>query len=76
MKRKDINDDLTKPDTLSPAEVIHVNKDGMSGMVFINGENWRFKSKLKVKKGDTVTVLSYKSLTLEVSPLEQKGSSD
>lgn len=68
MRRKtNISDDFTDPDA-PPAEVIHVNEDGVSGMVFINGENWRFQSKAKVNKGDKVKILSDKHLILEVEP--------
>lgn len=75
IKRKsNISDDFTDPEA-SPAEVIHVKKDGLSGMVFIKGENWRFQSKTTVKKGDKVKVLSDKDLILEVEPAKNNTPS-
>ena len=68
MRRKtNISDDFTDS-SAPPAEVVQVNKDGRSGMVFISGENWRFQSRDEVKKGDKVKVLRYNHLTLEVEP--------
>ena len=69
MKKKgSISDDFMDPDAL-PAEVIYVNKDGLSGLVFINGENWRFQCKQKLTKGEKVRVLQHHHLILEVEPL-------
>ena len=74
-KKTNISDDFMDPDA-PPAEVTHVNEDGLSGMVFINGENWRFQSKTKVNNGDKVKVLSYKNLILEVKPDKTEQSSE
>ena len=70
-KKTNISDDFIDPDA-PPAEVTHVNEDGVSGLVFTSGENWRFQSSGKVKKGDKVQILSYKRLLLEVEPYTQK----
>ena len=67
-KKTNISDDFMDKDA-TPAEVVHINEDGVSGMAFIKGENWRFQCKTPVKKGDKVKVLQYKDLTLEVEPL-------
>ncbi len=70
-KTSSISDDfLNQTDSL--AEVVAINEAGTSGMVFINGENWRFQSSLPVKKGDSVKVLCYKGLVLNVQPIEHK----
>ena len=69
-KTLSISDDFMDPDAL-PAEVVYINQDEMSGLVFINGENWRFTSKQKVKKGDKVRVLKHHHLILEVQPLSK-----
>ena len=67
-KKTSISDDFMDQEAL-PAEVTHVNEDGCSGLVFINGENWRFKSKQKVQKGQQVRTLRHHHLILEVEPL-------
>lgn len=73
IKRKSsISDDFIDEEA-APATIMQVNKDGVSGFALINGENWRFQSKTKVKKGDKVKVLSYKHLTLEVEPENSQG---
>ena len=54
-----------------PPEAIYVHEDGLSGMAFIKGENWRFKSQKKVKKGDKLKILRYQNLILRVEPLEK-----
>ncbi len=70
-KKPKISDDLMDT-TAPPAEVVHVNKDGISGLVFVNGENWRFECKEKVNKGDKVQVLSHSHLILKVELLPPK----
>ena len=67
-KTKDLSEDFMEKNA-PLAEVMVVNEDGLSGMVFIRGENWSFKSKEKVKQGDKVKVLSEKDLVLTVSPI-------
>ncbi len=67
-KKSSISDDFMDQEAL-PAEVIQVNEDGCSGLVFINGENWRFKSQKKVQKGQQVRTLRHHHLILEVEPL-------
>ena len=53
----------------SPATIVQVNEDNVSGFALIKGENWRFRSKIKVhEKEDRVKVIRYKELTLEVEP--------
>ena len=72
MRRKtNISDDFTDKD-VRPAEVVYVNEDGLSGLAFIKGENWRFQCKVAVKKGDKVKVLQYKDLILEVEPFKEQ----
>ena len=66
-KTKDLSEDFMQKNA-PLAEVMSVNEDGLSGMVFIRGENWRFESKEKVKQGDKVKVLSEKDLILTISP--------
>ena len=73
MKRKsNISDDFTDKEA-TPATIMQVNEDGVSGFALISGENWRFQSKTKVNKGDKVKVLSYKHLTLKVEPENSQG---
>ncbi len=67
-KKTSISDDFMDKG-VEPAEAIHINKDGLSGLVFIKGENWRFRSQKKVKKGDKLKVLDCKNLILTVEPL-------
>ena len=64
-KKGSISDDFMDKSNL-PAEVVQVSQGGLTGMAFINGENWRFKSKMPVKKGDMVKILSHNHLILEV----------
>ncbi len=66
-KTTNITDNFMDP-MAEPAEAVFVNKDGVSGLVFIQGENWRFRSKKPISKGDKVKVLSYKNLILKVEP--------
>ena len=66
-RKKSISDDFMDK-MASPATIVQVNEDGVSGFALIKGENWRFRSKTKVHKGDRVKVISYKELTLEVEP--------
>ena len=68
-KNKTVSDEFKSSDH-SPAEVVQVSEEGTSGYVFINGENWRFESKVKVNKGDKVTIVSNKNLIMEIEPLE------
>ena len=68
-KNKTMSDEFKNLDS-SPAEVVKTNKKGTSGYIFINGENWRFQSKVKVHKGDKVKVISSKNLILEIEPLK------
>ncbi|MDE0518663.1 MAG: nodulation protein NfeD [Bdellovibrionales bacterium] len=68
-KKTNISDDFMDKDS-TPAEVMHVNEDGLSGLAFIKGENWHFQCKTSVKKGDKVKVLQYKNLILEVESLK------
>ena len=75
MKRKtNISDDFIDPEVSLHAEVVDINEDNISGMVFINGEHWRFQSKTKVNKGDQVKVLYYKGLLLEVEPVPKDNT--
>ena len=72
-KTASINDEfLNAP----PAKVLSTEEGGLSGMIFINGENWRFQSKIPVKKGDSVKVLCYKGLVLSVRPAEKEAEKD
>ena len=73
-KTSSISDDFLDPESL-PAEVTHVNEDGLSGLVFINGENWRFQCQQKVQIGDKVRVLKHHHLILEVEPMPSKADS-
>ena len=65
-----LNEEFLEGD--SQAEVVRVSESGKSGLVFIQGENWRFRSEIPVKKGDTVKILSYKGLILKVQPLHKE----
>ncbi|MDE0118888.1 MAG: nodulation protein NfeD [Bdellovibrionales bacterium] len=70
-KKTNISDDFMDKNA-TPAEVMHVNEDGLSGLAFIKGENWRFQCKIPVKKGDKVKILQYKDLILEVEPVKEQ----
>ena len=43
-----------------------------SGTVWVNGESWNAQSRLRVKKGDEVRVLSISGLRLQVEPLSKE----
>ncbi len=69
-KKPKIIDDFMDP-SAPPAEVVHVNEDSSSGLLFVNGENWRFECQETVKKGDKVKVLSCSHLILKVKPFTE-----
>ena len=73
LKKSKASDDFINKNEW-PVEIVKLNKDGMSGMVFIHGENWRFQSHVKVKIGDKVRVLSENQLILQVEPLKETNS--
>ncbi len=71
-KTKSLSDDWLSEDT-EPVEVTEVDKTAQAGYLFVNGENWRFRSKIPVKKGDRVKIKGYKGLVLEVQPLKKES---
>jgi membrane-bound serine protease (ClpP class) len=42
-----------------------------SGMVWVNGESWNAQSRVPVKKGDKVKILSISGLELIIEPLKE-----
>ncbi len=69
-KKKNLNEDFLGEN--SEAEVVSVHPGGKTGLIFLQGENWRFKSSQVLKKGDTVKVVCYKGSVLTVQPLTKE----
>ena len=63
-KTQSLSDDLLN----ELAELTSVDKPGLSGTLFINGESWRWQSTTVIKKGDNIKIIGYKGLVLKIEP--------
>ena len=53
----------------SVVEVTAVDRDKKTGMIFVEGENWKFESEDELSVGDKAKVVSHSGLTIKIKKL-------
>ncbi len=70
-KTKSLSDDILNNKDVE-VKLTHIESHGLSGKLFVNGEYWRWKSQIPIKKDDKVKIISYKGLVLTIQPKTER----